>query len=86
MTTKYTLLFACRAYLLQKPYLIMVEVSAWTSSLALFFLIYYSFGTLRGVHLSVGPSSRYVIPLQKDENPKGSVYRWHGSTPLRALG
>jgi hypothetical protein len=60
----------------------MVEVLAWTSSLALTSLIYYSVGTLRGVHFPVVMSSRYVMPLQKDENPKGTVYRWHGGTPL----
>jgi hypothetical protein len=65
----------------------MVEVSAWTSSLALTSLIYYSFGTLRGVHLSVVLASQYVLPLQKRMKiSKVIVYRWHGGTPLRALG
>jgi hypothetical protein len=64
----------------------MVEVSAWTSSLAYTSLIYYSFGTLRRFHLSVILSLQYVLPLQKDENPKRTVYKWQGGTPLRALG
>jgi hypothetical protein len=64
----------------------MVEVFAWTSSLDETILIYYAFGPLRGVHLSIVLSSWYVLPLQKDENPKGTMYRWHGGTPLRALG
>jgi hypothetical protein len=64
----------------------MVEVSAWTSSLAKTNLIYYSISTLRGVHLSIILSSMYVLPLQKDENLEGTVYRWHGGTPFRALG
>jgi hypothetical protein len=51
----------------------MVEVSAWTSSLALTSLIYYSIGTLREVHLSVVLSSQYVLPLQKDENQRHYV-------------
>jgi hypothetical protein len=42
--------------------------------------------TLRVVHLSAVLSSRYVLPLQKDENLEGTLYRWHGGTPLRALG
>jgi hypothetical protein len=41
---------------------------------------------LRGVHLFVVVSSQYVLPLQKDENLEGTVYRWHRGTPLRALG
>jgi hypothetical protein len=49
-------------------------------------LIYYAVGTLRGVHFSVVMSSWYVLPLQKDENSKGTVYRWHGGTALLALG
>jgi hypothetical protein len=48
----------------------MVEVSAWTSSLAFTSLIYYSVGTLRGVHLSVVLLCQYVLPLQKDANLK----------------
>jgi hypothetical protein len=64
----------------------MAEVLAWTSSLAYTSLIKYSVDTLRGVHLSVVLLSRYVLPLQKDENPKGTVYRWHRGTLLRALG
>jgi hypothetical protein len=48
----------------------MVEVSVWTSSLAFTSLIYYLVGTLRGVHLSIVLSSRYVLPLQKDTNIK----------------
>jgi hypothetical protein len=64
----------------------MAEVSTWISSLALTSLIYYPVGTLRGVHLSIVMSSQYVLPLQKDENPNGTVCRWHGGTPLRALG
>jgi hypothetical protein len=64
----------------------MVKVSAWKSSLAFTSLIYYLFGTLRGVHLFVVLSSRYVLPLQKDENPKYTVYMWHGGTPLQTLG
>jgi hypothetical protein len=42
--------------------------------------------TFRGVHFSVVLSSRYVLPLRKDENLEGTVDRWHGGTPLRALG
>jgi hypothetical protein len=41
---------------------------------------------LRGVQLYVVMSSRYVFPLQKDKKLKGTVYRWHGGTTLRALG
>jgi hypothetical protein len=52
----------------------------------LIFLIYYSISTLRGVYLSVVMSSRYVLPLQKDENLEGTVYRWHEGTSLQALG
>jgi hypothetical protein len=63
----------------------MVVVLACISSLALTSLIYYLVGTLR-VHLFVVLSSQYVMPLQKDKNPKGTVYRWHGGTPLRGLG
>jgi hypothetical protein len=48
----------------------MVEVSALTSSLAFTSLIYFLVGTLRGVHLFVVLSSRYVLPLQKDANLK----------------
>jgi hypothetical protein len=48
----------------------MVEVSTWTSSLDLTSLIYYSVGTLRGVHLSIVMLSRYVLPLEKYENLK----------------
>jgi hypothetical protein len=64
----------------------MVEVSTWTFSFSFRSLIYYSVGTLRGVHLSVVLSSRYVLPLQKIEILKGTVYRWDVGTPLRALG
>jgi hypothetical protein len=46
----------------------MVEVSAWTSSLALTSLIYYPVGNLREDHFSVVLPSRYVLLLQKDEN------------------
>jgi hypothetical protein len=42
--------------------------------------------TLRGFHLYVVLSSRYVLPLEKDKNLEGTAYRWHGGTPLRALG
>jgi hypothetical protein len=59
----------------------MVEVSAWTFSLAYTILIYYSNNILRGVHLSVVLSSWYVLPLQKDKNLEGTVYKWHGGTP-----
>jgi hypothetical protein len=31
-------------------------------------------------------SSRYVLPLQNDKNIEGTMHRWHGGTPLRALG
>jgi hypothetical protein len=48
----------------------MVEVSSWTFSLAITSLIYYSVGTLRGVHFFVVLSSRYVLHLQKDANLK----------------
>jgi hypothetical protein len=64
----------------------MVEVSAWTSSLAQTSLTYYSISTLSGVHLSIVLSSWYVLSLQKYENLEGTVYMWHGGTPLRALG
>jgi hypothetical protein len=42
--------------------------------------------TLKGVHLSVVMSSRYVLSLQNDENLEGTVYKWHGGTHLRVLG
>jgi hypothetical protein len=48
----------------------MLFFLAWTASLAFTSLIYYSVGTLRGVHLSIVLLYRYILPLQKDENIK----------------
>jgi hypothetical protein len=38
--------------------------------------------TLIGVHLSVVMSSRYVLPLQKDENLEGTVTRVNSTNVL----
>jgi hypothetical protein len=68
-----------------KPCLIMIEVSVdFLINLNKFNLLLSWY--FKGVHLYIALSSRYVLPLQTDENLKGIVYRWHGGTPLRALG
>jgi hypothetical protein len=63
----------------------MEEVSAWTSGFSFTSLIYYLVSTLKEVHFSIVPSSRYVLPLQKiSQNLKALCIG--GMEPLQALG